>query len=58
MFANRVLVWPVGACCGLVDDRNLGCAHDILVVGTEAGIDTALYWTGQSYAWFQPVEEP
>lgn len=32
--------------------------HDILVVGTEAGIDTALYWTGQSYAWFQPVEEP
>ena len=33
-------------------------AHDILVVGTEAGIDTALYWTGQSYAWFQPLEEP
>ena len=32
--------------------------HDILVVGTEAGIDTALYWTGQSYAWFQPLEEP
>ena len=33
-------------------------AHDILVVGTEAGIDTALYWTGQSYALFQPAEEP
>jgi hypothetical protein len=33
-------------------------AHDILVVGTEAGIDTALYWTGQGYALFQPAEEP
>ena len=33
-------------------------AHDILVVGTEAGIDTALYWTGKSYALFQPAEEP
>jgi len=32
--------------------------HDILVVGTEAGIDTALYWTGKSYAIFRPVEEP
>ena len=32
--------------------------HDILVVGTEAGIDTALYWTGKSYAVFRPVEEP
>ena len=33
-------------------------AHDILVVGTEAGIDTALYWTGRGYALFQPIEEP
>jgi hypothetical protein len=32
--------------------------HDILVVGTEAGIDTALYWTGKTYALFQPAEEP
>ena len=32
--------------------------HDILVVGTEAGIDTALYWTGKSYAIFRPIEEP
>jgi hypothetical protein len=32
--------------------------HDILVVGTEAGIDTALYWSGKSYAIFRPVEEP
>ena len=31
---------------------------DIIVVGTEAGIDTALYWTGHSYALFQPAEEP
>lgn len=32
--------------------------HDIVVVGTEAGIDTALYWTGTGYALFRPVEEP
>ena len=32
--------------------------HDIIVVGTEAGIDTALYWTGNSFALFQPAEEP
>ena len=32
--------------------------HDILVVGTEAGIDTALYWSGKTYAIFRPVEEP
>ena len=32
--------------------------HDILVVGTEAGIDTALYWNGKSYAIFRPIEEP
>jgi hypothetical protein len=32
--------------------------HDILVLGTEAGIDTALYWTGKGYALFQPAEEP
>jgi hypothetical protein len=32
--------------------------NDILVVGTEAGIDTALYWTGEGYALFQPAEEP
>lgn len=33
-------------------------AQDIIVVGTEAGIDTALYWTGSSFALFQPAEEP
>jgi hypothetical protein len=32
--------------------------NDIIVVGTEAGIDTALFWTGRSYALFQPAEEP
>jgi len=32
--------------------------HDILVVGTEAGIDTALFWNGQSYVLFSPAEEP
>ncbi|HEY0265899.1 MAG TPA: hypothetical protein VGC16_04050 [Rhizomicrobium sp.] len=32
--------------------------HDILVAGTEAGIDTALYWNGKSYALFMPNEEP
>jgi hypothetical protein len=32
--------------------------NDIIVVGTEAGIDTALFWTGLSYALFQPAEEP
>ncbi len=32
--------------------------NDIIVVGTEAGIDTALFWTGRGYALFQPAEEP
>jgi hypothetical protein len=35
-----------------------GIEHDILVVGTEAGIDTALFWNGQSYVLFSPAEEP
>jgi hypothetical protein len=29
-----------------------------LLVGTEAGIDTTLYWTGRSFALFEPAEEP
>jgi hypothetical protein len=32
--------------------------NDILVAGTEAGIDTALYWNGKTFALFEPVEEP
>lgn len=32
--------------------------NDILVVGTEAGIDMALYWNGRGYALVQPNEEP
>ena len=32
--------------------------NDVLVVGTEAGIDMALYWTGKGYALFAPDEEP
>ncbi len=32
--------------------------NDILVVGTEAGIDTALYWNGKTYVLFSPNEEP
>jgi len=32
--------------------------YDVLVVGTEAGIDMALYWTGKGYALFAPDEEP
>jgi hypothetical protein len=35
-----------------------GIKHDILVVGTEAGIDTALFWNGKSYILFSPLEEP
>jgi len=35
-----------------------GIRYDIIVVGTEAGIDTALYWTGRGFALFQPTEEP
>jgi len=35
-----------------------GIKYDILVVGTEAGIDTALFWNGQSYVLFSPAEEP
>lgn len=32
--------------------------NDILVIGTEAGIDTALYWNGKTFALFAPAEEP
>ena len=32
--------------------------NDVLVVGTEAGIDTALYWNGKTYVLFSPNEEP
>jgi len=32
--------------------------NDILVLGTEAGIDTALYWNGKTFALFEPNEEP
>ncbi|HEX2593552.1 MAG TPA: hypothetical protein VHL34_18780 [Rhizomicrobium sp.] len=32
--------------------------HDILVLGTEAGIDIALYWDGKTFKLFEPVEEP
>ena len=35
-----------------------GIKNDILVVGTEAGIDTALFWNGRSYILFAPAEEP
>jgi len=35
-----------------------GIKHDILVVGTEAGIDTALFWNGHNYVLFSPAEEP
>lgn len=32
--------------------------NDVIVVGTEAGIDTALYWNGKTYVLFSPNEEP
>jgi hypothetical protein len=32
--------------------------NDVLVLGTEAGIDTALYWDGKSFELFEPNEEP
>lgn len=32
--------------------------NDILVLGTEAGIDTALYWNGKAFVLFEPDEEP
>jgi hypothetical protein len=32
--------------------------NDVLVLGTEAGIDTALYWNGKTFALFEPAEEP
>jgi hypothetical protein len=32
--------------------------NDIAVLGTEAGIDVALYWNGRIFALFEPREEP
>ena len=40
------------------EHENKSIKHDILVVGTEAGIDTALYWNGTTFAVFEPEEEP
>ena len=28
--------------------------NDIIVIGTEAGDDTALFWTGKKFAWYEP----
>lgn len=28
--------------------------HDIIVIGTEDGSDTALFWTGRTFAWYEP----
>lgn len=33
-------------------------ANDILVLGTESGIDIALYWNGKQFKLFWPKEEP
>ncbi len=33
-------------------------ANDVLVLGTEAGIDVALYWNGKAFVEFAPNEEP
>ncbi len=32
--------------------------NDVVVLGTEAGIDTALYWDGRKFVLFSPPEEP
>ena len=32
--------------------------HDVLVLGTEAGIDTFLYFDGTKYVYYEPPEEP
>ncbi|MFZ1010761.1 MAG: hypothetical protein WAN65_28235 [Candidatus Sulfotelmatobacter sp.] len=32
--------------------------NDVLVIGSEAGIDSALYWNGRAFALFEPKEEP
>ncbi|HLY54125.1 MAG TPA: hypothetical protein VKS60_01125, partial [Stellaceae bacterium] len=32
--------------------------NDAILVGTEAGIDMALYWNGRTYALYKPPEEP
>ncbi len=28
--------------------------NDVIVIGTEAGEDTALFWTGKKFAWYEP----
>ena len=28
--------------------------NDVIVIGTEAGDDTALFWTGKKFAWYEP----
>ena len=35
-----------------------GLRHDIVVLGTEAGIDIALYWDGKRFQLLQPKETP
>jgi hypothetical protein len=33
-------------------------AHHFVVLGTEAGIDIALYWPGKPFTVFWPPEDP
>jgi hypothetical protein len=35
-----------------------GIKNDLLVLGTEAGIDIVLYWDGKKFTLFRPKEEP
>ncbi len=32
--------------------------RNAILVGTEAGIDTSVYWTGKTFALYEPIEEP
>ncbi len=39
-------------------DQGMRAEGDIVILGTEAGIDTALYWNGKAFKLFEPAEEP
>jgi hypothetical protein len=38
--------------------RGLARGGDVLLLGTEAGIDVALFWNGRGYIVNAPKEEP
>jgi hypothetical protein len=56
--ARKAFVVDRGGASGLDDELGRLARGDVLVIPTEAGIDTFLYWDGSTYRALQPLEYP